>query len=342
MKDSIAVGVAGLGFGANHARVLSELPHARLAAICDGDGERLAAAVPGRNVARYADVDTMLAGERLDALMIALPASRHAQAALRAIEAGCAVLIEKPMATTRAEGESLAATARDAGVPIMAGHIERFNPALIELRHRVRAGEIGRVVQITARRMGAIRHPPRDVNVIHDSAIHDIDAMRWLLGAEVTQVYASARSSLNMPVEDSVTAILQFEGAGSQPGPMASLEVSWLSARRVRDLAVVGETGMFVLRYASQSLEHYKTPPRSGPLQGWALASTPEEGAAVVVPVEAREQLVLELEAFVEAVRTGSAMPVTVDDGLAALAVADALTLSARTGQPASPGSIES
>jgi predicted dehydrogenase len=99
---------------------------------------------------------------------------------------------------------------------------------------------------------------------------------------------------------------------------------------------------MFVLRYASQSLEHYKTPPRSGPLQGWALASTPEEGAAVVVPVEAREQLVLELEAFVEAVRTGSAMPVTVDDGLAALAVADALTLSARTGQPASPGSIES
>jgi predicted dehydrogenase len=145
-----------------------------------------------------------------------------------------------------------------------------------------------------------------------------------------------------MPVEDSVTAILQFESVNSQPGPMAGLEVSWVAARRVRDLAVVGETGMFVLRYASQSLEHYKTPPRSGPLHGWALASAPEEGPAVAIPVDAREQLVLELEAFVDAVRSGKPMPVTAEDGLASLAVADALTLSARTGQPVYPGSVES
>jgi predicted dehydrogenase len=104
---------------------------------------------------------------------------------------------------------------------------------------------------------------------------------------------------------------------------------------------VVGETGMFVLRYAGQTLEHYKTPPRSGPLQGWSLATAPEEGPAVTIPVQPREQLVLELAAFVEAVRSGSQMPVTGEDGLAAVAVADAMTLSARTGGAVDPGSIE-
>ena len=188
---------------------------------------------------------------------------------------------------------------------------------------------------MTARRMGAIRYPPRDVNVIHDSAVHDIDAMRWVLGGEVTHVYAAARSGLKMPVEDSVSGILHFDS-----GAMASIEVSWLTARRVRDLAVVGETGMFVLRYAGQTLEHYRTPSRSGPLQGWSLASAPEEGAAVSVPVEPREQLVLELGAFVEAVRSGAPMPVTAEDGLAAVAIADAMTLSARTGGPGSSSDL--
>jgi predicted dehydrogenase len=184
--------------------------------------------------------------------------------------------------------------------------------------------------------MGAIRYPPRDVNVIHDSAVHDIDAMRWVLDSEVTRVYAAARSGLKMPVDDSVSGVLHFES-----GPMASLEVSWLSARRVRDLAVIGETGMFVLRYAGQTLDYYKTPPRSGPLQGWSLASTHEEGTAISIPVQPREQLVLELSAFVEAVRSGSPMPVTGEDGLAAVAIADAMTLSARTGEAVNLGSVE-
>jgi predicted dehydrogenase len=97
-----------------------------------------------------------------------------------------------------------------------------------------------------------------------------------------------------------------------------------------------------VLRYAGQTLEHYKTPPRSGPMQGWSLSSAPEEGSAVSIAIEPREQLVLDLGAFVEAVRTGGPMPVTAEDGLAALAVADAMTLSARTGNAVSIGSVES
>jgi len=337
MSAEVSVAVIGLGFGANHARVLDEMSGARLAAIVDADPERLAAAVPGSGTARYTEALDMLHEVRPDAVVVAVPASMHLQAGLQAISAGAAVLIEKPLATTVSEGHVLVESAREKGVALMAGHIERFNPALQELRRRVQAGEIGRVISMTARRMGAIRYPPRDVNVIHDSAVHDIDAMRWVLGAEVTRVYAAARSGLKMPVEDSVSGVLHFDS-----GAMASIEVSWLTARRVRDLAIVGETGMFVLRYAGQTLEHYKTPSRSGPLQGWSLASGPEEGTAVSVPVEPREQLVLELGAFVEAVRARAPMPVTAEDGLAAVAIADALTLSARTGESVTLGSIES
>jgi predicted dehydrogenase len=337
MIGQVSVAVVGLGFGANHARVIEELPGARLVAIVDSDAQRLATAVPASEAGRFTEVPAMLKTVRPDAVIVAVPASLHLQAGLQAITAGCAVLIEKPLATTFSEGRVLVESAQEKGVSLMAGHIERFNPALQELRRRVQAGEIGRVISMTARRMGAIRYPPRDVNVIHDSAVHDIDAMRWILGSEVTRVYAAARSGLKMPVEDSVSGVLHF-----QSGPMASLEVSWLSARRVRDLAVIGETGMFVLRYAGQTLEHYKTPPRSGPLQGWSLASAPEEGNAVPIAVEPREQLVLELRAFVEAVRTASPMPVTGEDGLAAVAVADAMTLSARTGEAVTLGSVES
>ena len=336
MTAEISVAVVGLGFGANHARVIEELPGARLAALVDNELQRLAAVLPASQADRFADALTMLDSVHPDAVIVALPAGLHLQAGLQAISAGSAVLIEKPLATTFFEARVLVDSAKEKGVPLMAGHIERFNPALQELRRRVQAGEVGRVISLSARRMGAIRYPPRDVNVIHDSAVHDIDAMRWVLGSEVTRVYAAARSGLRMPVEDSVSGVLHFES-----GPMASIEVSWLSARRVRDLAVIGETGMFVLRYAGQTLDYYKTPPRSGPLQGWSLASTPEEGAAVSIPIEPREQLVLELSAFVDALRTGAPMPVSGEDGLAAVAIADAMTLAARTGEAVDLGSVE-
>jgi predicted dehydrogenase len=336
MTRKLATGVVGLGFGANHARVLSQLPGARLAAVCDANPERLAASSYG--AARYSDLGTMLREERLNALVVATPAHLHAPMALSAIEAGCAVLVEKPLATSYEEGARLVAAAAAAGVPLMPGHIERFNPALRELARRVRAGEIGRVLQLTARRMGAIRLPPTDVNVVHDSAIHDIDALRFVLGREVEEVYAVAQRGVVMPVEDAISGVLRFApGADGAAAPFASLEVNWLSPRRVRDLTVLGENGMFVLQYASQTLELYRAPPRSGPVQGWSLASDAEARPAEKIAIEPQEQLVEELVAFLDAVRDGTPIPVSAEDGLAALAIADALTRSARTGSPMRP-----
>ena len=335
--SEVALAVVGLGFGANHARVLSQIEGVRLAAVCDTDATRLATAAAATGATPYADLGAMLTGERLDGVVVAVPASGHLPVALSAIQAGCAVLIEKPLAPSLAEGRALVEAAQRAGVPLMAGHIERFNPAIQALVRRVRGGDIGRVLQLSARRTGAIRLPPRDVNVVHDSALHDIDTMRFVLGREVEEVHARTLAGFVAPGDNSLLATLRFQPSQGVT-PLGALEVSWLSPRRLRDISVLGEDGIFVVDYAAQTLEWSRMPAaRSGPVLGWEASRRADETEPVQIPVEPREQLVQELGAFVAALRGDCALPVTGDDALAALAVADALTESARTGRPVVP-----
>ena len=334
--SDLRVGVVGLGFGAVHARVLGELDGVRLAAVCDTNAERLATVAQGRDLATYVDHVAMLERERLDAVIVAVPATLHAQVALAAIGAGCAVLVEKPLAPSLAEGACLVEAAAAAGVALMAGHIERFNPAVQALARLVHAGEIGRVLQLTARRMGPIIVRAQDVNVVHDSALHDIDVMRYVVAAEVETAFAQAQTGLLPPFEDSIFGVLRFAGDGG-PGPIASLDVNWRAPRRVRDLTVLGENGLLVLDYAAQTLDLYRgegawTRPAASP--GWSPANGGEGMRIAVTPAEPLRQ---ELAAFVAALRDGAPMPVSGDDALAALAIADALAESARTGLPVRP-----
>jgi predicted dehydrogenase len=223
----------------------------------------------------------------------------------------------------------------------MAGHIERFNPAVQEAARRVQQGEVGRVLQITARRAGALRVPPRDLNVVHDSAIHDIDTARLIAGTEVAEAYAAAVSGVVTTLENAIAGVLRFE-ASDGPGPIATLEVNWLSPRRLRDLVVLGEQGLLVLDYAAQTLDFYRTPEqRTGPVRDWADSRSARGPGGTRIDVEPREQLVAELEAFVAALRSGGPLPVSARDALAALAVADALTESARSSRPVVPERIE-
>jgi predicted dehydrogenase len=114
--------------------------------------------------------------------------------------------------------------------------------------------------------------------------------------------------------------------------------VNWLSPRRLRDLAVLCDKGLFVLDYAAQTLDFFKTPAvRSGPVQDWEASRAAGANEPISIPIEPREQLVQELAAFVAALRCGQPMPVSCDDALAALAIAEALTESARTGRPVAP-----
>jgi UDP-N-acetylglucosamine 3-dehydrogenase len=335
VSGDLAIGVVGLGFGANHARVIEEMEGVRLAALCDRDKGRLTAASKNREAATYDAYEAMLKGEKLDAVIVAMPEKLHVPVATAAIEAGCAVLVEKPLAPSYEEAAALVQAAASAGVALMAGHIERFNPAIIEMKRRVEAGEVGRVLHMAARRTAPRRQRIQDVNVIHDSALHDIDAMRYILGGEVESVFAMAQSGVRLPFEDSLAGVLRFAAAGEEAGVIGSLEVNWLSPLRIRELTVLGTEGILALDYAAQTLEFHQasTRPVTAP-RDWSTESSHLRDPNAQIPIRRREQLAEELSAFVAALRDGTPMPISGEDALQTLAVADALTQSARSGQP--------
>ena len=327
----LRAGVIGLGaMGANHARVWADVPGVELAAVADPDEARAVAVTRGRTARGYADAAAMLAEEQLDLVSVAVPTGAHADVARAAVARGVAVLVEKPLAATTAEGEALRDAAAAAGVPLMVGHIERFNPAVVELGRRLRAGELGRVFQVHARRVGPFPERVRDVGVVLDLATHDIDVMRFLLGSDVVRVQAETQRRIHTEREDMLAGLLRFAD-----GVVGVLDVNWLTPTKIRELAVLGERGMFVVDYLARELRFYENAGAVGEPGDWAAHHLKgvREGEARLLPVEKREPLRLELEAFAAAVRSGAPVPVTADDGLAAMHVAEALVRAAAVGE---------
>jgi predicted dehydrogenase len=206
------------------------------------------------------------------------------------------------------------------------GHIERFNPAIQELKRRLSEGQGGGVLQVRARRVGPFPHRIRDVGVVHDLAPHDIDIMRYLLDDEVTDVFASARRHINTEHEDLFFGVLTFAG-----GAMGVLDINWLTPTKERSLTVLCEKGMFVVDYAGQSLAFYEN--FAAAARPGTLASV-TEGPMTRYPIVAREPLRAEIEAFRDAVLAGGPPPVPASDGLAALRIVEALVESANRGLP--------
>lgn len=326
MTQPLRVAVIGLGaMGANHARIYSEMPGVELAAVADPDASRSASA------RRFDACEAMLDEARPDAVSVCVPTLAHYEVAAACIGRGIPVLVEKPLAATIAEGERLRDLAAGSGVTLTVGHIERFNPAIIELKRRLDAGELGRVYQVHARRVGPFPQRVRDVGVVLDLAPHDIDVMRFLLGSEIARVQAETEQRIATEHEDMLSGVLRFEN-----GVVGVLDVNWLTPTKIRELSVLGERGMFVVDYLARELTFFEN--AAAPSDDPAWASRHEkgvtEGPQHAIPVEKREPLRSELEAFVAAVRGEAPVAVTADDGLAAMRAADALIASAARGAP--------
>jgi predicted dehydrogenase len=309
----LRVAVIGAGvMGSNHMRVYRQLDGVELVAIADTNESALIAGVRG-----YGDYRRLLDEETLDAVSIAVPARAHFDAALACIERGTAVLVEKPIAASAEEGEALRAAAERRQVPLMVGHVERFNPAVRELKRRLAGGELGRVYQVTARRAGPFFRRERDVGVVHDLATHDIDVLRYLLGCEIEQVQAQTLTGVRTEHEDAVAGVLRFES-----GAVAQLEANWLSPAKQRELVLLGERGMFALDYLKRTLVWY------------ALGDDSEStGEEIAIPDAASEPLEEELKAFVRAARGSEPAAVSAADGIAAVRVAEALVEAGQTGR---------
>ena len=331
-ERELRVGLAGLGsMGRNHLRVLRTRPGCRLVAVADPIEEMVAAAIAdlegGPPAVGYHEPLAMIAEADLDAVVLAAPTMTHRTLALAAIERGLAVLVEKPLAASVDEGLEILVAARRRGVPVQVGHVERFNPAVLELGRLLGAGWLSTIYSIASRRAGPFPARIRDVGVTIDLATHDADILSWVAGERPDRVYAELAQRIHASHEDLLFGLLRFPS-----GATGMLDVNWLTPAKRRQLNVVGEEGMFELDYLTQRLTFTRAE-SGGPrlIAGYAPTFS---GDVAELPVVSAEPLAAELDAFLGVVRAGGRPVVDVEDGLWAVAVATSLLAAAAGGHP--------
>ncbi len=325
---ALRVGLAGLGsMGRNHLRVLSSREGVTLAAVADPMADALTAATDATGAQGFADPLAMVADAEIDAVVIAAPTMAHEPLALAAIERGLPVLVEKPLAATVEEGLRIVAAGKRAGVPVQVGHVERFNPAVVELGRLMREGWIRTLYSVASRRAGPFPARIRDVGVTVDLGTHDADMLSWIAGERPTRVYAELAQRIHTSHEDLLFGLLHFPS-----GATGMIDVNWLTPAKRRQLVVVGEEGMFELDYLTQRLTFTRAATDKPELiAGYAPNFV---GDVAEIPVASSEPLVAEIDAFLRVVREGGRPPVDGEDGLWAVAIANSLLLAAAERHP--------
>lgn len=310
--SAIRIAVVGAGImGSNHARVIARLPGAEVAAVVDSDrgrGEVLAAA---HGVRWAGDLGTV--ARHVDAVVVACPNAFHADVAVQSIEAGLAVLVEKPIAETLADADRIVTAADRAGVLAMVGHIERFNPVVIEL-----AELLGSAEHLEIDRVGPFT-PRIASGVVNDLMIHDLDLCWHLLGEEPVEIRAIGRNPRSS-TEDLAVVLLRFPS-----GVTATLTASRLGQSKVRQITATLTDQTIAADLIRNDLtisriEHVEYSNEGG-------ARYRQSGIVEIPYIQNRgEPLALELAHFVQCVQDGSTPSVSLVDGRRALALAQRIT----------------
>ncbi|HZS63040.1 MAG TPA: Gfo/Idh/MocA family oxidoreductase [Xanthobacteraceae bacterium] len=225
----LRVGVVGVGvMGSNHARVFAAMPGVTLIGVVDPDRGQREQVTHALGCAGFDGIEGLLdAGA--DAVSIAAPTHLHRDIALACIACGVHVLVEKPIASTVEEGREIIAAARRAGVTLMIGHVERFNPAVEAIKNAIHGEDI---LSIAITRVGPF--PPRmtNVGVVIDLAVHDIDLIRWFTDSDIVEVQPQLSSAV---AEREDIALLQFRTAS---GVLAHINTNWLTPFKARNVTV--------------------------------------------------------------------------------------------------------
>jgi UDP-N-acetylglucosamine 3-dehydrogenase len=325
------IGVIGAGrMGAFHIETLEKIESTQLVAIAEPNESLARERIGRRPIAWFADYRDMICRPEVEAVCICAPSNRHAEISLDAIAAGKHVFVEKPIATTLQDGLRMAAAARVAGVKLMVGHIERFNPAVAKLADLIAEGRVGQVFRVHATRVGPLPTRILDAGVTIDLATHDLDIMQYVLGRAITSIYAEGSRYLHPTQEDMISCLLRF----GDDGPMGLLDVNWLTPEKRRELTVIGESGMLSASYLTQDV--WFTESVTAPT-GWdelARVRGDAEGAAVRFALRRVEPLKAELEAFADCVLDDTLEPVSAYEGCRALAAALAVRDSAANSRP--------
>ncbi len=314
---ALKAAVIGVGMmGRNHARVYAQMADTRLVAAADLNAAALEPIARTYKVQVYTDYVQMLDQEKPHLVTIAVPTCLHREVAVAAMRRGVHVFLEKPIAAHIDEGQEIVDCARAEGVKLAVGHIERFNPAVSELKKHLDAGELGRIFQIHARRVGPFPSHVKDVGVVIDLATHELNLLEYLTGARVESVYAETQREFHAQHEDLLTGILRFAD-----GSVGILDVNWLTPTKIRELSLIGEKGMFLVNYLTQDLYFYENDFRNGIWADLAVMGV-SEGRRIRYNIKRKEPLLAELESFVQAIEQDGRTQIDGEEALRAVLLA--------------------
>lgn len=321
----LRAGLIGLGMmGRHHARVLRQIDGVELVALADpaGDPHGVAGALPV-----LGDVHALIEAG-IDMAVVAVPTVYHERVALALAEAGVHTMVEKPIAESVESGSRVAQAFADRGLVSAVGHVERFNPALQELRRRIERGDLGEIYQISTSRQGPFPSRIADVGVVKDLATHDIDLTAWIAQSPYAAVSARTAHRSGRDHEDMVLVTGQLEN-----GTIVNHVVNWLSPKKERLTIVTGAKGAYVADTATGDLTFFEN--GTTPMQWESVAAFRgvSEGDVTRFALTKREPLVVEQETFRDAVLGQQTDIVTMAEGLRTLAVAEAVLESAETGR---------
>ncbi len=313
----LKVAVIGLGnMGWHHARNYFETSEAELVAVSDINPEVCQKAAEKFRTRPYLNYQEMLSKEKPDAVSIVVPTSLHKKVALDCIHAHIPILIEKPIAGTLEEGDEISETADKNNVPIMIGHIERFNPAVLALKELIVTQKLDQVTSILVRRVGIYPSQIKDANVIIDIAVHDIDICNYLLDGKPTSVHSKAGKALNSERADFATLYLDYHGIE------VFIQVNWITPVKIRELNVTAVNGYAELNYLTQKLKLYESNyERTFDSFGDFVVKFGNPNIKEL-NIKNAEPLKQELISFLDCVKNGKKMLVTAQEGLIALDIA--------------------
>jgi predicted dehydrogenase len=293
---TVRVGVVGTGYlGRLHARILTEMPEAEVAGFVETNDDVASEVASSLNIKRYPSVAAL--AKEVQCAVVATPTTLHHDVARELLEAGVDVMIEKPIAATAAEAQSLIDLASAKQRIIQVGHVERYNPAIVAVAEMVRGTRY-----FEAERLGVFVPRSLDVDVLLDLMIHDLNLVLSLLQQKVTEIRAVGVPVLTDKV-DITNVRLELEN-----GAVANLTASRVSQERVRKQRFFGS-------------EHYiSVDTKEQEVKGYRLAG--RDIQPLTIEVERKEPLRAENEAFLRCVRDRTRPVVSGEDGLAAVELA--------------------
>ncbi len=312
------VAVIGVGaMGKSHARVYSSLNNVKLIAISDVNKEIGNKIVDKYRIKYYKNYKDMLKKEKINAISICVPTKLHKKVAIDVLKNKINVLVEKPIAANIKEAQEIINEAGKNRVKLMIGHIERFNPVVIELKKRIEKNELGKIYKVNCVRQSPFPQRIVDVGVIVDLAIHEIDVLKYIIDSKIKRIYAETAQRIHSSHEDLVIGTIRFKN-----NVLGVINANWLTPKKVREITITGEKGMFVANYLTQELNFYENEFARKNIDYNNNFMNVIAGKMMKIKIKNKEPLRNELEAFMDSIIKNKRIPVGGRDGLDALYIA--------------------